>query len=93
MESAWSCTGITNICPKYKIKNSNFSYCNFCVCKWNIILINISLSLKKSVFLYFADLPFNLLVKGKFNQTVPAMIGVTQNEGGYDVIPLKGSYV
>ena len=40
--------------------------------------------------LYFADLPYNLLVNGKFNQTVPAMIGVTRNEGGFFVLPVKG---
>lgn len=40
--------------------------------------------------LYFADLPYNLLVNGKLNQTVPAMIGVTRNEGGFFVLPLKG---
>ena len=37
-----------------------------------------------------ADLPFNLLVNGEFNQTVPAMIGVTQNEGGFFVLDMKG---
>lgn len=41
----------------------------------------------------FADHPFNLLVNGKFNQTVPAMIGVTKNEGGFFVLPVKGIHL
>lgn len=32
---------------------------------------------------FLHDLPYNLLVNGKLNQTVPAMIGVTRNEGGF----------
>ncbi|KAJ7388536.1 hypothetical protein OS493_037054 [Desmophyllum pertusum] len=38
----------------------------------------------------FADHPFNLLVNGKFNQTVPAIIGMTKNGGGFFVLPFKG---
>lgn len=39
---------------------------------------------------FLHDFPYNLLVGGKFNQTVPAMIGVTRNEGGFFVLPEKG---
>lgn len=41
----------------------------------------------------FLDLPIDLLLRGEFHQTgIPAIIGVTQNEGGYFVIPIKGIY-
>ncbi|KAJ7388538.1 hypothetical protein OS493_037056 [Desmophyllum pertusum] len=39
---------------------------------------------------FLHDHPFNLLVNGKFNQTVPAMIGVTKNEGGFFVLHIEG---
>lgn len=41
-------------------------------------------------YFYFVDHPFNLLVNGKFNETVPAMIGVTKNEGGLFVLNIPG---
>ncbi|KAL9962059.1 hypothetical protein ACROYT_G031124 [Oculina patagonica] len=41
-------------------------------------------------FNFLHDHPFNLLVNGKFNWTVPAMIGVTKNEGGLFVLPVPG---
>ncbi|KAJ7340287.1 hypothetical protein OS493_003020 [Desmophyllum pertusum] len=39
---------------------------------------------------FLHDHPFNLLVNGKFNQTVPAIIGMTKNGGGFFVLPFKG---
>ena len=36
--------------------------------------------------MFIADHPFNLLVNGKFIQIVPAMIGVTKNDGGFFVL-------
>ena len=58
--------------------------------------MNVPADLQHCFCIYFAltvksaDLPFNLLVNGEFNQTVPAMIGVTQNEGGFFVLDMKG---
>ena len=52
---------------------------------------NISINLFSTIESCFTDHPFNLLVNGKFNQTVPAMIGVTKNEGGFFVLRFKGT--
>lgn len=44
-------------------------------------------------FSLFLDLPINLLLRGEFNQVgISAIIGVTQNEGAFFVMPIKGMY-
>lgn len=40
---------------------------------------------------FLKDLPINLLLRGEFNQVgISAIIGVTQNEGAFFVMPIKG---